>query len=198
MLPFVDARRGRRVELRGATTASRRGALRRSGVGLRSSVRSEKRRVLPCRRSAEKNVWNQVRTLSTAFASRHCAPRARVRVAWWRKARTTWRRAGRAALSAARVRRVFKRVCMASQVGNVSRDGGCAIWSTKCANGGSVADGAKALKTSKESTKCGGRGLGGHCVPEKCGCSGQHASRLHANRDVRKSVFTLRLRVFTG
>lgn len=82
VLPFVDIRRGRRLLFCGAATGARFGAARRSGVGLRNSVRNEKRRVLPCRRSAEKNVLNQVRMLSTALTSRHCSPRARVRVAW--------------------------------------------------------------------------------------------------------------------
>ena len=82
VLPLVDIRRGRRLVLWGAATGALRVAVRRSGVGLRSSVRSEKRRELPCRRSAEKKVWNHVRMPSTALASRHCSPKARVRVAW--------------------------------------------------------------------------------------------------------------------
>jgi hypothetical protein len=41
-------------------------------------------------------------------------------------------------------------------------------------------------------------GLGGLRMTQKCGSGNQHASRLHVIRDVRKSVFTLRIRVFTG
>ena len=74
-----DIRRGRRLVLRGA--GARGAGSARNGVGLRSSVRSEKRREPACVRSAMKNVWNQVRMPSTGLASRHCPASARVRVA---------------------------------------------------------------------------------------------------------------------
>ncbi|HEX7909133.1 hypothetical protein [Paraburkholderia sediminicola] len=54
---------------------------------------------------------------------------------------------------------------MASQVGNVSRDGVCARRSTKCANGGVAMDGAKARNSTGKDTEDGGVGLGGLCVP---------------------------------
>lgn len=87
---------------------------------------------------------------------------------------------------------------MASQVGNVPRDGMCTERSTKCANGGVAMDGAKAWESTGKGTEDGGIGHGGLCASPKCGSGDQHACRLHAIRDVRKSVFTLRIRVFTG
>ncbi|CAE6691158.1 hypothetical protein R69749_01794 [Paraburkholderia domus] len=80
----------------------------------------------------------------------------------------------------------------------MSRDGGYARKSTKCANGGVAMDGAKAWNSREKGTEDGGAGHSGLCAPQKCGRSNQHVCRLHAIHDVRKSVFTLRIRVFTG
>jgi hypothetical protein len=67
---------------------------------------------------------------------------------------------------------------MASQVGNVSRDGMYARRSTKCANGGIAMDGAKAWNSTGKGTEDGGVSDSGLRAPQKC-------------------VFTLRIRVFT-
>ncbi|MGF6570213.1 MULTISPECIES: hypothetical protein [Paraburkholderia] len=87
---------------------------------------------------------------------------------------------------------------MASQVGNVSRDGKCAISSTKCANNGVAINGTNARNSTEKSAEADGSGLDGRCTVQKRGSDDQHACRLHAIRDARKSVFTLRIRVFTG
>ena len=87
---------------------------------------------------------------------------------------------------------------MASQVGNVSRDGTCANSSTKCANKGVAINGTDARYSTDKSAEAGGMGLGGLRTVQKRGSDDQHACRLHVIRDVRKSVFTLRIRVFTG
>ncbi len=50
---------------------------------------------------------------------------------------------------------------MASLVGNVSRDGMCAMRSTKCANGGVAMNGAKAWNSTEKCTEYSGVGLGG-------------------------------------
>jgi len=78
----VDRRRGRRLVARGALVVlAARGDTPsiRTGAGLRSSVRNDRRRDAPCMRSALKNVWNQTRTLSTGLASRSWLASARVR-----------------------------------------------------------------------------------------------------------------------
>jgi hypothetical protein len=59
-------------------------------------------------------------------------------------------------------------------------------------------DGAKAWNSTGKSTEVGGVGPGGLRAAQKCGNCNQHACRLHVIRDDRKSVFTLRIRVFTG
>jgi hypothetical protein len=87
---------------------------------------------------------------------------------------------------------------MASQVGNVSRDGTCADSSTKCANDGVAMDDAKAWNSTGKSVVVGGVGRGGPCATRKYGSGDQHACRLHVIDDIRKSVFTLQIRVFTG
>ncbi|WP_201643695.1 hypothetical protein [Paraburkholderia metrosideri] len=87
---------------------------------------------------------------------------------------------------------------MASQGGNVSRDGKCANSSTKCANKGVAINGTDARYSTDKSAEAGGMGLGGLRTVQKRGSDDQHACRLHVIRDVRKSVFTLRIRVFTG
>jgi hypothetical protein len=86
---------------------------------------------------------------------------------------------------------------MASQVGNVSREGTCADSSTKCANDGVAMDDAKAWNSTGKSVVVGGVGRGGPCATRKYGSGDQHACRLHVIDDIRKSVFTLRIRVFT-
>jgi hypothetical protein len=86
---------------------------------------------------------------------------------------------------------------MASQVGNVSRDGMCANSSTKCASNGVATDDAKAWNSTGKSAVVGGMGRGGLRATRKDGSGDQHASRLHVIDDIRKSVFTLRIRVFT-
>jgi hypothetical protein len=87
---------------------------------------------------------------------------------------------------------------MASQVGNVSRDGMCFKRSTKYANGGVATDGTKAGNLTGKGAEGGGFGRSGLCVPQKRVRGDQHACRLHVIHDVRKSVFTLRIGVFTG
>jgi hypothetical protein len=87
---------------------------------------------------------------------------------------------------------------MASQVGNMSRDGMCADSSTKCANDGVATDDAKAWNSVGKSAVVGGAGRGGLCATRKYGSGDQHACRLHVIDDIRKSVFTLQIRVFTG
>jgi hypothetical protein len=72
------------------------------------------------------------------------------------------------------------------------------MWSTKCANGEVAMDGAKAWNSTGKCTEYSGVGLGGLYAAQKCGSGNQHAGRLHAIRDVIKSVFTLQIRVFTG
>ncbi|PRX34290.1 hypothetical protein B0G75_102320 [Paraburkholderia sp. BL18I3N2] len=67
---------------------------------------------------------------------------------------------------------------MASQVGNVSRDGMCAMKSTKCANGGVAMDGAKAWNSTERCTVYGGVGLGGLYAARECGNSDQHAAQV--------------------
>jgi hypothetical protein len=86
---------------------------------------------------------------------------------------------------------------MASQVGNMSRDGMCADSSTKCANDGVATDDAKAWNSVGKSAVVGGAGRGGLCATRKYGSGDQHACRLHVIDDIRKSVFTLQIRVFT-
>jgi hypothetical protein len=80
----------------------------------------------------------------------------------------------------------------------VSRDGVCARSSTECANGSVAGDGAGALNSTGRNAEEGGVGHSGLCVPKKRGSDNQHACRLHVIRDVRKSVFTLKIRVFRG
>jgi hypothetical protein len=86
---------------------------------------------------------------------------------------------------------------MASQIGNVSRDGTCANSSTKCANGGVARDDAKAWNSAGKSVVHGRVGRGGLSATRKDGNGDQHACRLHVIHDIRKSVFTLRMRVST-
>ncbi|MFM0105109.1 hypothetical protein PQR01_16865 [Paraburkholderia rhynchosiae] len=86
---------------------------------------------------------------------------------------------------------------MASQIGNVSRDGRCANSSTKCANDDVAMDDAKAWNSTGKSAVVGGMGHSGLCATRKYGGGDQHANRLHLVDDIRKSVFTLRIRVFT-
>jgi hypothetical protein len=87
---------------------------------------------------------------------------------------------------------------MASQVGNVSRDGKCPDRSTKCANKSVAMNGTNARISTEKSAEANGLGLDGRCTVQKSGNNDQHACRLHVIRDARKSVFTLRIRVFTG
>ncbi|MEX3763740.1 hypothetical protein [Paraburkholderia phenoliruptrix] len=91
---------------------------------------------------------------------------------------------------------------MALQTGSVSRNEMCASSSTKHANGALAADGAGARDSVKNcaATNCAVDGafwLDGRCGAKAGGNSDQHACRLHVNRDARKSVFTLRIRVST-
>jgi hypothetical protein len=86
---------------------------------------------------------------------------------------------------------------MASQIGNVSRDGACADSSTKRANGGVARDDVKAWNSAGKSAVDGRIGRGGLSATPKYGSGDQHACRLHVIHDIRKSVFTLRIRVST-
>jgi len=101
----------------------------------------------------------------------------RARTAWWRSARTTPRRAGRAALSAACLRRMAIRLCMGTETETVSRS-----------TGGAALD-AATMPSRNGEAKPGGRAAparvrGGRCRTIDMGGS------LHANRDVRKSGST--------
>jgi hypothetical protein len=86
---------------------------------------------------------------------------------------------------------------MASQIGNVSRDGTRADSSTKCANGDVAREDAKAWNSAGKSAVHGRVGRGGRSATQKYGSGDQHACRLHVIYDIRKSVFTLRIRVST-
>jgi hypothetical protein len=86
---------------------------------------------------------------------------------------------------------------MASQIGNVSRDGTRADSSTKCANGGVARDDAKTWNSAGNSAVHCRVGRGGLSATRKYGSGDQHACRLHVIYDIRKSVFTLRIRVCT-
>src|SRR4051812_30760692 len=84
---------------------------------------------------------------------------------------------------------------MASQIGSVSHDEMCASSSTKCANGGIAKNGAGARNLRENRAADSGAGLDGPCGAIAGRNSDQHACRLHVIRVVRKSVFTLRMRV---
>ncbi len=86
---------------------------------------------------------------------------------------------------------------MASQVGNASRVGRCVSQSSKCANDNVARNGANARDSIGKGTEAGVIGLGGQYAARWCGNGVKHVCRLHVIHDVRKSVFTLRIGVFT-
>ncbi|WP_038457091.1 hypothetical protein [Paraburkholderia xenovorans] len=67
---------------------------------------------------------------------------------------------------------------MASLVGNVSRDGVCAMKSTKCANGDVAMNGAKASNAMEKCTEYSGVGPVGLDAAQKCGNGDQHAAQV--------------------
>jgi hypothetical protein len=71
---------------------------------------------------------------------------------------------------------------MASKVGDGPRGGGAAKTCSKHANGSD--------SQTQGLTGCDGNGQSWPCAKENSGNDDQHACRLHANRDVRKSVLT--------
>jgi hypothetical protein len=79
---------------------------------------------------------------------------------------------------------------MASEWGSSRATGGAAKSSTNYASVSGV--------QARNWTGCGGSGRERPCAKESSEHCNQHACRLHANRDVRKSVLTLGLTGFYG